>query len=1131
MTKKLREIRVIRGCFLILLLFASGLAAQEPRLLEPGQPVEREIAGGETHVYQIALTVGQFLRLVVDQRDINIALALALPEGETRAVDLTGVRRLESLSQEITTSGDYRLKVSATGQSIVKGTYRVRMEVRASPTAEDKQRITAERLLLEASTLANPPTFQQCIEKSEQALKLWRELGDRYWESTTLNLIGFAHQFGNRYQTSIEYYEHALQIAREIKDRMVEALALRGIASSSSRISQYDRAIECLEQSLAIDREEKYRAGERTALIDLSAILNNRGSYEKAIEIAEQALQIAREMQHLPGEGSAFQNLAMSYGLMSRLVKSIEYSEQALMIFRSLKNRNGERIALNNLGLNYTYTGRFEKALEYFEQALTISRELKDRRGEASNLTNMGIAYEHLGRGEKAIEYATRALAIWREVKDPANEAATLGNLGVVAGAHGQYDKAIEYDEQALAISRKVKDRAVEGRTLNSLGVFYQRTGRLEHAIPYIEQALSIFREAKLRGEEGVALANLAAVHRLLGRYEKAAEYIEQGVRIVRETKRPRSELIALSTFARIERDRGNLARARSLIEEALQIAESQRSAIHNQESRASYFASVQDSNELNIDLLMRLHKQDPSGGFDALALESSERARARGLLELLTEAGTDIRQGVDASLLERERALATLLNTKAAAQVQLLGGPHTPEQAGVLKQEIGQLETDYEQTRAHIRRASPRYAALTQPEPLKLSEIQRQVLDRDTLLLEYALGEERSYLWAITSDSLSSYELPKREEIQNAARHVTDLLTARSGHSKSETAQQRERRVAGTDAQLPEAARQLSRIVLGPVASQLGGKRLLVVPDGALQYVPFAMLPKPGIAVATPLVMEHEVISLPSASTLAVMRKELAARRPAENAVAIVADPVFSSGDDRIKGVAGNGGEGIQNTEGSRILEHLAEKSDDGNAKISRIIIPRLPFTRQEADQILAVATATKNLSAVDFKASKATVTGPELGKYRYVHFATHGYLDSERPAFSALVLSMVDAEGKPQDGFLRANEVYNLNLPAELVVLSACQTGLGREIKGEGLVGLTRGFMYAGAARVVVSLWSVSDKATSELMTKFYKKMLKGGQRPAAALRAAQVEMWKQKQWQAPYYWAAFVLQGEWK
>jgi CHAT domain-containing protein len=340
-----------------------------------------------------------------------------------------------------------------------------------------------------------------------------------------------------------------------------------------------------------------------------------------------------------------------------------------------------------------------------------------------------------------------------------------------------------------------------------------------------------------------------------------------------------------------------------------------------------------------------------------------------------------------------------------------------------------------------------------------------------------------------------------------------------------------------------------LSRILLAPVATELGKKRLVIVADGALQNLPFAMLAEPtnsrtgamgrsSTAAFAPLVVNHEVISLPSASALAALRQELGGRKPAPNGVAVIADPIFNAVDDRIKLVAAKPAAGTAPAGGSqdiaytRIIEHLAET--DVNTKVRKLVIPRLPFTRQEADQILAIAgaaTGSSNLRALDFKASRATATSPELSLYRYVHFATHGLLDSQRPGLSALVLSLVDEHGESQDGFLRAHQVYNLNLPAELVVLSACQTGLGKEIKGEGLVGLTRGFMYAGAARVMVSLWNVNDKATSELMVKLYRKMLKEGQRPAEALRATQVEMWRERQWRSPYYWAAFTLQGEWR
>ena len=190
-----------------------------------------------------------------------------------------------------------------------------------------------------------------------------------------------------------------------------------------------------------------------------------------------------------------------------------------------------------------------------------------------------------------------------------------------------------------------------------------------------------------------------------------------------------------------------------------------------------------------------------------------------------------------------------------------------------------------------------------------------------------------------------------------------------------------------------------------------------------------------------------------------------------------------------------------------------------------------RLRFTRQEAAQIVRLAPQGKVLEAVDFEANRATATSPDLSHYSVIHLATHGIINNQHPELSGVVLSLVDEEGRPQNGFLRLYDIYNLRLEADLVVLSACQTALGKEIKGEGLVGLTRGFMFAGTPRVVASLWQVYDRATAELMGHFYEAMSSEHLRPSAALRVAQVSMWKDKRWQAPYYWAGFALQGEWK
>ena len=337
--------------------------------------------------------------------------------------------------------------------------------------------------------------------------------------------------------------------------------------------------------------------------------------------------------------------------------------------------------------------------------------------------------------------------------------------------------------------------------------------------------------------------------------------------------------------------------------------------------------------------------------------------------------------------------------------------------------------------------------------------------------------------------------------------------------------------RIDRADAEAERAGRDLSRVILGPVERLLGDRPLLIVADGALQYIPFAALPVSSKGV--PLAARHDVVSLPSASALAVLRREIRGRPRAPKALAIFGDPVFQATDERLASLPGKRRPGKI----ARMNLAAARTRGDWNPGDSRQqddehpAFRRLPSSAREARAIAALVPTEQRLLALGFDASRARALSPELAQYRDLHFATHGVLDSRRPELSKLVLSLYDARGKPEDGFLRLNDIYNLRLDADLVVLSACRTALGQEIRGEGLVGLTRGFMYAGAARVLASLWSVEDRATADLMATFYRNRLRQGLSPAAALRRAQLEIARQPGRKSPYYWAGFSLQGEWR
>jgi CHAT domain-containing protein len=1045
---------------------------QEITTLSPGATIERELKGGDVHNFRVSLVRGQFMHVLVRQLGMDVVVTTFGSDGKHLfSVDSpNGSWGTEPVVLVAETSGDYRLEVRPANEKAPAARYEIRIAALREATRADRDHVEAQRTFEEAETLraqAKADSRRAAIEKYKRALSLFQKAEERAGQALTLYALGFAHAELGEFRSTLEYTSQALPLFRALGDDTMEGFTLNLTGSADDFLGELPKALEYLNQALVLFKKQANHASEASVLNNLGRIYYQNSDWQRSLENYSQALALFRLIKDRTREAIALQNLGVTYYSLGEQGKALDYFQQALLQGRAVGDKRREALALSEIGYVWSSSGEPQKALDYYNQALALSQAAGDRSGQATTFDFLGIAYSALGDTKSALNYHQQALDLKRATSNPREEATTLGNIGHVYNQLGQPQKALEYYSQALALFRALEDR-------NRVAVILQ----------------------------GIALS---------------------------------------------ERQLGNLSEARQRVEEALSLVEAVRAGTGSQQFRASYFASQREPYELYIDLLMQLHRLKPTEGHDAEALQSSERGRARSLTEMLNEAHVDIRQGVGSDLIAKGRDLNQLLNAKAQRQIQLKGQKGSAEQIATLDKEISTLEDEYQQVQGAIRKASPAYAALTQPQPLGLKEIQAQ-LDQGTMLLEYSLGNEHSYVWAVTWNSLKTYELPKREQVEKAARLVYELLTARSQSKAGENAQTKPERIAEADLQLLNASKELSQMVLGPIGSELGTERLVIVADGALQYVPFSALSVVSgqLSVAQrsrtnngprttdnappinyrPLIQDHEIISLPSASALAIQRQGLASRKPAPNAVAVIADPVFSAADERLGAQAKAGavkqvlGDTSANT---RIIEHLADDSG--------LIIRRLKFTRQEADQILAEAPRTKNFRALDFKANRATATGGELSKYRYVHFATHGYIDSEHPDLSAIVLSLVDENGKPEDGFLRANEIYNLNLPAELVVLSACETGLGRDIKGEGLVGLTQGFMYAGARRVVVSLWSVNDKATAELMARFYRGMLRENKTPAAALRTAQMEMSRQRQWQSPYYWAAFVLEGEWK
>ena len=740
------------------------------------------------------------------------------------------------------------------------------------------------------------------------------------------------------------------------------------------------------------------------------------------------------------------------------------------------------------------------RAISKFEQAAILSRQAGDKRSEALSLVGLGRVYDLVGEKQQALESYNQALPLVRAVGDRGMEATTLTNIGRVYDSLGEKQKALEFYNQALPLRRAVEDRGGEAITLSNMGGVYDSLGEKQKALEFYNQALPLLRAVGDRGGEAATLTNIGAVYNSLGEKQQALEFFHQALPLRRAVGDRGGEATTLSHLAFLQRSQGNLDEALSQIESAITIIEDLRTKIGSQDLRASYFATVQGRYQFYIDLLMQLHQQQPNQGYDARALNASERTRARSLVEQLTEAGLDLKTGLALALAAEEKRLTQALNAADQKRLTLLNHPqgYTNADLEAVKAEIDALLLQLQTLEAKIRQANPAYANLKYPDPLTLAEIQTQILDDKTLLLEYALGKERSYLFLVSKTDLTTYELPAKAEIEAAVEQYRALLQSPNFTNLSQ-------------------GKKLSQMLLGPIAEELQGQRLAIVGNGKLQLLPFAALPWGSGTDLAPLLASHEIVTLPSATSLAVQRQQWQNRPAAAQAVAVLADPVFKANDPRL------GGNTLQANAGD--LSQL-----DSLIRNSCGDFERLPHTATEAEQILALVPDAQEFSALGFEANYATATSPRLSNYQIVHFATHGCIQ-DNPLLSNLALSFFDANGqKAETSLLKLQDIYNLELNADLVVLSACQTGTGKEVQGEGVVGLTRGFMYAGARRVTVSLWSVNDRATASLMSDYYRQMLERGLDPAAALRQAQLAMWQSESYRAPYYWAAFTLQGDW-
>lgn len=817
-------------------------------------------------------------------------------------------------------------------------------------------------------------------------------------------------------------------------------------------------------------------------------------------------------------------------GREGRTAEALKYYAEALELLEVAGETGNFRqtIAVLNLrGLAFEASGEAASAEDSFRAARRLAREQGDPRGEAVALSNLARLDEELGELHAAVARHREVLQLWQNLRKsgvffPAEEATSRNLLGGALTRLGLFAEARDELGKALALRQQLGQPEPLANTHLALGWLAHLEGKEVEAETELEQAIGLYEQAGRPLGVAAARDRRGSVHQAAGRPDLAREdfraavaaYASREQKLARahaeanlaclegDTQRLANSSEVFARFgdraaaahvaycrAKVERQKGRPEAALAAIVEALAGVEQLREAALWQGHASPQLDFWQPYEELEIALLMQLDRQHPGRGFAARAFAAGDFRRARRLSDLLVEAGIESRAGVPAELLTRERELQRRL---AGAELRLRKLALAETGSGpprLAEQELRQLLAELEAAQAAIRRASPRFSELRRPAPLTLAQVQA-MLEPSTLLLSYVLGNQESWLFLVSRERLVVEELPPRKEIEQQAFRAWEALR---------TSDQRRNRD-----QAKLAAAEAGKVLLGKVATQLEGHRLLVVGDGLLGYLPFAALP------AGPegelLVDRFQVVNLPSAAVMQALRQREERRKAPKGELAVIGDAVYSRQDPRLPATR------------------------RGEAKEGEDFSP-LPNAARETQEILGLVPEESRFAATGFAAKPELLREGRLTGYRILHFAAHGYLDEGNPELSGLALSMYDPEGRPQDGRLRLAEIYSLELPAELVVLAGCRTALTPKAQGKGLVGLTQGFFYAGASRLLVSLWDVDDAATAELMQRFYKALLAEKKTPAEALRQAQRELKATEGFAAPYYWAGFVLEGDWR
>ncbi len=909
---------------------------------------------------------------------------------------------------------------------------------------------------------------------SKKASKLSKKYGHKLQEIRNTAILGVISRETGDYDKSIQYYEKALKGARQIKERSLEGQYYQSIGTNYQYLGKFSTALDYNNKSFQIAHETGNKYNQILALLNLGLIHWDLGQYDKALKTYNQMLDLSLETHNKWAEGRSCCGIALIHFCYGNYAKALDFNEKSLEIASAINDTEGESLNLGNIAIIYHEMGNDAKALEYYSRALEVSEKTGNKNEIARHLGNIGCTYQTLQNYPAALDYYQQSLRLNKEIGDPKEIATAYGNLGNLMTAMKDYQKAREYLSQSLKTGKEI---GLQGVVANQL----INSGFLEYTLEHYQSAFEFFTEAlkysTSSGDPAVywkTYTGLAMVLEKQNRQAKALEYYSLAIDKIEEVQRK----------------------------------------LPVEEYKSGFFDANVNVYERVIDLLVTMHEQYPQKGYDKLAFHFAERAKARAFLENMVASKADVQNGINPELKQKENEALRKISVN---QKQLLNNSNlTKKDRKKLESELNEYEHTFEGLLREIKAENTKYTHLLFPESYNAERIQHEILNDGEAILEFSLGSNRSFLWLISKDNFKLYTLPGKETIEKA---VLEYI-----HSIDKPAS-----VSNPFAKHVSKGQDVFQILLEECVPEIDkDHHLIIVADGMLHYLPFESLIIPkGKPHESPhyLIEDFTFSYSPSSTSMAFVGTKRLNGLPQKDLLAF-GNPVFN----KTSGTSSSRGRG-EHVEKLKILQERDEGEKLKNLyENDGFLFTALPYSEHEVSAISGLFPKGKSVTYLKSDASEASFKHEVPDNYKYIHFATHGFIEEKLPFRSGIVLSMNEAS--TEDGILQVNEILNLKLNAEMVVLSACQTARGRLYRGEGIVGLTRSFLYAGAASITVCLWNINDRTTAAFMKDFYSGLV-NGKGKKDALREAKLAMIRSeiRAYRHPYYWAPYIVIGNYR